>query len=164
MVVIRRHDRPMLQITLAIVVSVGPLTFCLWLCYRVMVRAAKERRAVAVGAPAPLISPAPSAARCWARLLFVRRDDWSLVLDGVVDESREADVPAGTPFSLRCDMPVSAGGWVADHLRVFAEENRLMLLELRKEPSGAKARVLVGDLALVLKLERASGWPALTFQ
>ena len=150
----------MLQILLAIVVSVAPLTFCLWLCYRVMLRAAKERRAMFSGPPAPVIPAAPSAARCRARLLFVRRDEWSLVLDGVVDETPEGGVPTGTPFSLRCDMPVSAGGWVLDQLRAIVDEDRAMLLELRTERSGQKARFLVGDLVLVLTLERASGWPS----
>lgn len=111
---------------------------------------------------APVIPSAPSVARCWAQLLFVHREDCSLVLDGVVVQAREGDVPTGTPFSLRCDVPASAGGWVADRLNVLADKERLMLLELRTEPSGPKARLLVGDLALVLALERASGWPVLT--
>jgi hypothetical protein len=95
-------------------------------------------------------------------VVFCRRENLSLILDAVVEECEDATVPSGMPFALRVAIPTSAGRWVSIQLEAFAEQDRLVLVELQDGPSASQARLLAGDLALLLTLEDASGWPVLT--
>ena len=134
--------------------------FCIWLCYHAALRATVASRD---GGRRTAAVPAGSLPhRCLAKVVFCRREGLSLVLDALVEECEDGTVPSGMPFALRVARPTSAGRWVSFQLETFAQEERLVLVELQDGPMGPQARLLAGDLALILKLEDASGWPALT--
>ena len=130
---------------------------CLWPWYRATRGASVGRRLAA--SMGDQVAGTISRHRCWARLLFCSSDEDALVLDAVVDQCDDATVPLGMPFSLRVAVPPDAGRWAAFRLELCADEEQLVLMELHDSPAGPKARLLAGDLALVLSLEEASGWP-----
>ena len=131
---------------------------CFWL-YRASRRALVERRLPA--SRRGRVAGPVSRHRCWARLLFCSSDERALVLDAVVEHCDDAAVQVGMPFSLRVASPPAAGGWAAAQLELCAEHEQSILMELHNSPAGPKARFLAGDLALVLPLQEASGWPTL---
>jgi hypothetical protein len=130
--------------------------FCVWLPYRAAVRATMEVR---FGGRKTMPGLGPeSIPRCSARLVFASRQLLSLVLDAVVEECGGSTVPPGTPFSLRVAVPASARR-VASQLEAFAREERLLVLKLVGAATGPSVRLQAGDVAMVLRLEDATGWP-----
>jgi hypothetical protein len=135
-------------------VLVGP---CFWVWYRASRGASVEQ--LLPGSSKDRGAELISSHRCWARLLFCSSDELAFVLDAVVEQCEDATVPLGMPFSLRVASPPDTRSWVAFQLEPWAEQEQLVLVELQDSPAGPKARFLAGDLALVLPLEEASGWP-----
>lgn len=145
-------------VTMVLIGSLAAVGVCVWLCYRASwVGPIEQRRDTARNPSAP--ESTATRHRCWAWLVFCESDERSLVLDAVVDESDDAAVPPGLPFSIRVARPSRAERWVPTKLKLFAEQECLVLFELHGSPTGAEARLLAGDLALVFRLEQANGWP-----
>jgi hypothetical protein len=142
---------------MAAIGSVVLVRLGLWLSHRAS-RSASVERLPAAGRRGRLAGPI-SRHRCRARLLFCTGDELGLVLDAVVEHCDDATVPVGMPFSLRVATPPGAGRWAAVRLELCAEHEQSVLMELHDSTAGPKARLLAGDLALVLPLEEASGWP-----
>lgn len=128
--------------------GVTAAALCSWL---MLVRRVAESMANSEAGPA-----SSYASRLRARIVFSCRDDDVVTIDCVVveDEPRgRATVPAGLPFTIIAELPVSqewAGLAASDVLDQWAADGRALAVDIVDGATGAAVRISDDDTRLQL--------------
>jgi hypothetical protein len=101
--------------------------------------------------------------RLLSRLLFSRRETESIVIDCLLLAVEQAGpgvtAPEGLPFTLQLRIPDTQ--WFADRvdqlLSGWADESRVLVLELREDHGTVRTRIASGDASVHLELCGAAG-------